>query len=82
MFNDILKMLETLTHKELIKLRGFLDTSIHYRESLEPIAWKCPGCGFSAPSWAEVVNHAQEEHSFEGATLGYGIAYPPKAVFP
>jgi len=81
MINAILKMLEGLTHKELVKLRGFLNTSIHYRESLEPIAWECPGCNFSAPSWAEVVNHAQQEHSFEDTGKGYGVAYPPREVW-
>lgn len=82
MFTSILKKIGGLTHKELVELRAIFDTEITYREGLEPIAWVCPGCDFSAPSWAEVVNHAKEKHSLESTSKGYGIAYPPKAVWP
>ena len=82
MYVKILGQLKDLNHKELLKLRGSLRTEIQYRESLEPIAWECPGCGFSAPSWAEIVNHAKDKHNFESTCREYGISYPPKAVWP
>ena len=82
MYDDIIREQSTLTYKELGPLKSSVDNEINYRESLEPIAWECPGCGFSAPSWAEVINHAQKEHNLESTGMGYGISYPPKAVYP
>lgn len=86
MYSDIIKRFSELTHRELTALSLAISAEIRYREGLEPIAWECPGCDFSAPSWAEVVNHAQKEHSLESATKGYskgyGIAYPPKEIWP
>lgn len=78
----VVKKLCTFKHKELVELRKILDAEIKYREGLEPIAWTCPSCNFSAPSWAEVVNHAQEHHSLEDTGKGYGVSYPPKEIWP
>ena len=82
MYIDILKKIGGLKHTELVNLRSIFDAEIKYREGLEPIAWECPGCDFTAPSWAEVVNHAQKEHSLESTGKGYGVSYPPREIWP
>lgn len=80
MYADILRQISLLKHGELIQLRAQLTAEIKYRESLDPIAWQCVSCDFSAPSWAEVINHAQKKHNLEQIGAGYGI-YPPRAVY-
>jgi hypothetical protein len=77
MYNDIIKKLGSLSYKELKELHKAIEVELSYRESREPVAYKCPDCNFKG-SFGEVYNHLIEEHNYD---TGITTIYTPQEVY-
>lgn len=77
MYNDIVKKLVHLNHKELTALVLHVANEIAHRETLEPIGWSCPHCEFTDKVFFKVVAHLETEHNLDKVKA----IYAAKGVF-
>lgn len=66
MYNEIVKKLVHLTHAELKELKGFVNQEILHRETLTPIAWRCPDCDWPEGSYGDIYLHLIVQHYYDG----------------
>jgi hypothetical protein len=79
MYNEVVKKLVHLTHDELVELKGHVNQEIIHRQSLNPIAWRCPECKFEGP-YGEVYYHLTAEHP-EAYQGGMNTIHAPQEVY-